>query len=694
MPGDRVDHPNDLTSPPTPPAQELLRLQHLTRTGHYDAALAGIEPLLSQYPEDRDLLHLAALNLRYLNRIPEALERLQRLEQHHPRYSRLYQERGHCRVTLRDAPRAIEAFRRAVDMNQALTDSWQSLHQLYRMTGDRQNAATAAAHLAALQTLPPPIVQAGSLFSDGELTSAENLLRDYLRQHGDQVEALRLLARIGIQRDALADAERLLESVLTLAPDYAAARADYAGVLHRRQKYLQARQETDTLLRFEPGNRDYLKLYAAACVGLGHYEPIIPLYRQMLAQDAAAGTATRTETADLHLWLADLLKTVGRQPEAIEEYHAAIAAIATGVRAGAGAGAAWWGLANLKTYRFADEEIARMRAAAAAPDTSPVDRYHLCFALGKALETRGRYEESWAHYERGNALKAAERRHTSQPIDSHARLTKQVCTQQFFAARQGWGVAAPDPIFIVGLPRSGSTLIEQILASHSQVEGTQELADIPRIVSELHGHAPHSDPENPRYPGVLAELGAADFHKLGERFLTETRAYRKTGRPFFIDKMPNNFRDIGLIHLMLPTARIIDSRREPMACGFSNLKQLFVSGQEFSYDIDDIARHYRTYLDLMRHWHAVLPGRILTVHHEDVVENLEGSVRRILNFCGLPYEPACLEFHKTPRPVRTPSSEQVRQPVSRESLHQWRHYEPWLAPLRAALGDAVTSYRE
>jgi tetratricopeptide (TPR) repeat protein len=663
--------------------QEILRLQELTRTRHYAAVLAGIDPLLARHPEDRDLLHLAAMNLRHLNRVTAALELLRRLEQHHPRYSRLHQERGHCYVALRDACNAIEAFRRAVDINQALPDSWQMLHDLYHMTGDQHHAATAAEHIAALQQLPTPIIQAGSLFSDGELTRAEGIVRAYLLHHDHHVEGMRLLARIVIQRDMLDEAERLLESVLKLAPDYGAARADYAGVLYKRQKHLQARQQMDTLLQREPGNRDYLKLYAATCVGLGDYEPIILLYRQMLEEGAATGT----ETADLHLWLADLLKTVGRQPDAIQGYHAAIAASPD-------SGKAWWSLANLKTHHFVDGEIARMRTVEAAPTTCLVDRYHLCFALGKALEDQGRYEESWAFYARGNALKHAEIRHLPEITETHTRLSKQVCTKEFFAARQQWGAADPDPIFILGLPRSGSTLIEQILASHPHVEGTQELADVQRIVMALRSRGSDSDLDNPRYPGVLTQLTAEEFMRLGERFLTETRVYRRMGRPFFIDKMPNNFRDIGLINLMLPNAKIIDVRREPMACCFGNFKQLFFSGQEFSYNINDIARYYRAYLEIMRHWTVALPGRILTVHHEDVVADLEGSVRRILDFCGLPWEPACLEFHKTPRNVRTASSEQVRQPISREGIDQWRHYEPWLASLRAGLGDAVTSYRD
>jgi hypothetical protein len=296
------------------------------------------------------------------------------------------------------------------------------------------------------------------------------------------------------------------------------------------------------------------------------------------------------------------------------------------------------------------------------------------------------------YYERGNALKHAEVRYLPRLAEAHVRLSKQVCIREFFETRRGWGVADADPIFILGLTRSGSTLIEQILASHSQVEGTQELADVQRIATALRGR--DTDLGSPRYPGVLAELGPQDFRKFGERFMADTRIYRRTQRPFFTDKLPDNFRDIGLIHLMLPNAKIIDARREPMACCFSNLKQLFSGGQEFSYSIGDIAHYYRTYLEFMRHWNEALPGRILTVQHEDMVENLEGNVRRILDFCGLPFEPACLEFHKTPRNVRTASSEQVRQPVSREGLDQWRNYEPWLEPLKDGLGDALTIYRE
>ena len=651
---------------------EVGRIRELSKGGRHAEALVAAEALAVTAPQDRDLLYLIAANQRCLNRIHEALETLRRLEQLDPRFSLLYQERGYCYTTLRDAPRAIEAFLRSADINPALEKTWSMLERLFRMTGDARNAAAAAEHISSLKNLQPEVVRAGSLFSDGDLSAAENILRAYLRISSDDVEALRLLARIQHQRDVLGEAESLLEAALEVKPNYVAARLDYVRVLIDRQKYLRAREETDTLLRLEPGNRDYLSLYTAACVGLGEHESAIARYRELLAASPAS--------ADLHVSLGHSLKAVGRKKEATESYQMAAAARPS-------FGDAWWSLANLKTYSFSQNEIVQMRAEEAAPGTDPVDRYHLCFALGKALEDRNEFAESWQFYERGNALKRAESRYHPDITETNTLKQVEVCTAQFFGARVGVGEPNFDPIFIVGLPRSGSTLIEQILASHSLVEGTHELSDIQRIVVEIRGL------EDNRYPAALAELAPEEFRRLGERYITDTRAYRQ-GKPFFIDKMPNNFCHIGLIHLMLPNAKIIDVRRDPMACCVSNLRQLFAKGQEFTYSIEDIARYYRTYLELMRHWDAVLPGRILRVWHEDVVEDLEGNVRRILGFCGLEFEPTCVEFYKTERSVNTASSEQVRRPIFLGGLFQWRNYEPWLGPLKDKLDDALIRYRE
>ncbi|HKF98733.1 MAG TPA: sulfotransferase [Steroidobacteraceae bacterium] len=655
---------------------EIAPIRELVKQHRFAEALRALDALAPTHADHCELLYLRAVSQRMRGDTAAALATLAGLERLHPRFSRLYQERGYCYVALKRAPEAIEAFRRGVNVNPALPASWHMLEGLYRMSGAATEAAQAAAHAATLKKLPVAVVTATALFYDGELAESEQMVRDFLLQHGHHVEAMRLLARIGLEHDVLDDAQLLLEGVLDLEPEYHAARFEYAQTLARRHLYLEAQAQIEKLLTVDPSNRDYRTLHAMTFVGLGQHERAMELYRALLPG--------AVNPAELHLSIAHSMKTLGRQTPAIAEYHAAAAARE-------GFGDAWWSLANLKTYRFTDAELEQMRRAEAAATTGAVDRYHLCFALGKALEDREQYAPSFEYYARGNALKHAASRYRPEVIELNTRLQGEICTTELFARHQGSGAQAPDPIFIVGLPRSGSTLIEQILASHSRVEGTHELVDITRMVVELQGR--DWQLENPRYPGVLAQLGAADFRRLGEKYLQDTRSYR-SGKAHFIDKMPNNFRHIGLIQLILPNAKIIDARRELMACCFGNLKQLFAHGQEFTYAIEDIARYYRTYLELMRHWDAVLPARVLRVQYEEVVADLEGNVRRLLDYCGLEFEPSCVEFYRTERSVRTASSEQVRQPIYREALEQWRHYEPWLGSLREALGDALTRYRD
>ncbi|HET9330962.1 MAG TPA: sulfotransferase [Steroidobacteraceae bacterium] len=664
------------SSPPPSPAGEGARLRELLRQHRFAELLAAAQPILAAQPAHRDALLFSAIAQRFLGRIPDALATLATLETHYPRFSRLYEERGRCYVVLRQAQPAIEAFLRAVNINHALAGAWGMLEGLYRMQGQPDNAATAGSHVATLRALPQDIVTATGLFADGDLEAAEGLVRAWLLKHGDHIEGMRLLARIGIAHKVYFDAQVLLAAVLERAPDYRIARQEYAFVLTELHRYLEARVELDKLMASEPDSRQLKTLYAATCVGLGEHERAIGIYRQL-----CVGGPT---DAEAHLSIGHAQKTVGQTQAAIESYRRA-----AGCRGDFGD--AYWSLANLKTYRFSDEELARMRAAQDAPGTALYDRYHLCFALGKGLEDQGDFGASFEAYRLGNELKRPECRYRPELIERNTREQICVCTAEFFAARRGWGSPSPDPIFIIGLPRSGSTLLEQILASHSRVEGTQELPNVQQIVSRLRGFGPEEEAE-PRYPKVLEELKADDLRQIGEHYLEGTRVYR-SGRPFFIDKMPNNFRHVGLMHLMLPNARIIDARREPMACCFSNFKQLFANGQEFTYSIEEIARYYRTYLELMRHWHRVLPGRVLRVQHEDVVDDLEGSVRRLLEFCGLPFEPQCIAFHENRRSVRTASSEQVRQAIYRDGLEQWKNFEPWLAPLRSALGDALERYR-
>jgi tetratricopeptide (TPR) repeat protein len=529
----------------------------------------------------------------------------------------------------------------------------------------------ASQRLSKLKELPPAIVEAGGWFCDGEHAAAENLLTSYVASQGRHVEALRLLGRIAQRRGAADRAERLFREVVENAPGYAAARLDYVRVLIERQTYPAALEQVDERLRTAPSDTEARFLRATILAGLGRHDEAVPVFRELLSE-----TPQRNY---LRIVLGNSLKALGRTDEAVQAYQEA-------ARGQGDIGDAYWSLANLKTYRFRDEEIERMRGLEALPGSGRPDRAHLCFALGKALEDRGDYSGSWAFYERGNLLVRAKSGYRPETIEDNICRLIQLCSAEFFAARAGAGASARDPIFIVGLPRSGSTLLEQILASHPGVDGTQELQDIPRIVSELQGQGPNRG--GARYPDLLPGLDPLLFERLGRRYLNETRVYRR-GRPRFVDKMPNNFRHVGLMHLMLPNASIIDIRREPMACCVSNLKQLYARGQEFCYGIEDIARYYRAYLELMRHWDRVLPGRVLRVSYEDLVEDLDVNVRRILDHCGLDFEPACLEFHRSRRAISTPSSEQVRQPLFREGLSQWRRYEPWLGLLRETLGDAI-----
>jgi tetratricopeptide (TPR) repeat protein len=593
---------------------------------------------------------------------------LNELERQHSKSGLLWQERAACHRARGETAAAITAYRRAVELNHVLLPSWQALKELYLASGRLTDADYATACLSWVSALPPQLARGAILLNEGAIEAAEDLVRAYLLRNGSHIEGMRLLAQIALQLEVLDDAELLLENVLERAPDYHDARYEYGAVLTQRQRYLPALSQARRLLQIDPDNSSWRLLYAKACDGLGDYEEALRVQRRLLTETP--------EDASLQLSIGHLLRVQGNFREAIPAFRAA-AALPGGV------GGAFLALADIKSYRVADDEIARMQAAEAAPHTTLAERYQLCFALGKVLEDRHDYATSFRYYERGNALKRSELKYRPEITERNLRLQAQVCTAAFFAARRGVGCDRADPIFIVGQARSGSTLIEQILASHSQVDGTQELPEIPRLVKQFRNR--RAD-EAPKYPAMLAELTPEDFRALGETYLEQIRVYRR-GAPFFIDKMPGNFRDIGFIHLILPNAKIIDARREAMACCFGNFKQLFSKGHEFTYSLEDMGRYYRNYVELMEHWDRALPGKILRVCHEQVVDDLEGSVRRILDFCGLAFEPACLEFYKTERGIRTLSADQVRRPIYREGLEQWRNYEPWLEPLRSALGS-------
>ena len=622
---------------------------------------------LGEHRGHRELLYLVAVSLRMLQRIPEALGTLATLQSFHPRYSRLFQERGHCHVFNRDAQQAIEAFEWAIRYNPALPASWQALERLYRIVGRTQDATNAGNHVAKLASLPTEVVAARGMVADGDYEDAERTIRAFLAQHPDDVEGLRILSMLARQFEYNTDAEVLLDKLLAKAPNYNSARYDLILTLVDLHKHQRAREESERLMAAEPRNPGVRVTHAGILMALGDVNGSIERYQALLQQ--------MPRDSELHQSLGHAYKTNGESAKAIESYRRAIE-----VRPDFGE--AYWSLANLKTYRFTDAELERMRHYEAQPYLQQADRYHLCFALGKALEDRGDYAESFIYYDRGNALKKEGSLYRPAAQERAVNRQMELCTPEFFAERSGWGCPDASPIFVLGLPRAGSTLLEQILASHSQVEGTMELANIPRLVGSLGSGDKFGDTH---YPGVLPQLTAEQCREFGEAYIRDTRVYR-TGKPFFIDKMPNNFRNIALIQLILPNAKIIDARRDAMDCCFSNFKQLYANGHPFAYNLDDIGRYYRSYVSLMDHWDRVLPGRVLCARHEDVLADLEGSVRRILDYCGLPFEPACVEFHRTERRVHTASAEQVRRPINRDGVDQWRPYEPWLGPLKDALG--------
>lgn len=567
----------------------------------------------------------------------------------------------------------MDAYRRATALNPARLGSWRALAELHRKLGAAAQAAQADRAVQGLSRLPPPLLQAGIDLHDGKLARAEQACREHLRRHPRDVEGMRLLAEIGLKLGVLDDAEFLLESCLVFEPGHRAARYEYIRVLHKRQRFAEALEQAKRLLGSDPGNLLYRSVHAAELLAVGDYQAALDIYDALIVEDP------HDPLKLLHRGHA--LKTVGRAQEAVTSYRGA-AAIRPDL------GDAYWSLANLKTYRFEASELDRMLEAEAAATTSAEDRYHLCFALGKAFEQSGDHDRSFTFYERGNRLKKSELRYRNDRLLQEMRLQQEVFTREFLERRRGIGCPAPDPIFIVGLPRAGSTLLEQILASHPQVDGTLELPNVLAIAARLNGRG--TVQAAPRYPAVLRDMPDEAFAKLGREYIEGTRLHRR-GAPRFTDKMPNNFRHIGMISLMLPQARIIDARRDPMACCFSAFQQLFAEGQEFSYDLTDLGQYYRGYVELMDHWDRVLPGRVLRVNHEDVVADLDREVRRLLDFCGLPFDERCLRFHETDRPVRTASSEQVRQPLNKRGVEQWRRYAAHLGPLREALGDLATA---
>ena len=503
-----------------------------------------------------------------------------------------------------------------------------------------------------------------------ELHVAEPLLRARLKASPFDVAAIRMMAELAARIGRYRDSEVLLRRALELAPGFVPARANLATILHRQNRTPEALVELDLLSVADPGNTAHSTLRAAVLGRIGGYDEAIALYRDVLDR--------HPDQPKIWMSYGHALKTIGRQDDAIAAYRRGIDLDPT-------LGEIWWSLANLKTVRFDAVDIDRMKRALESPALSDQNRLHLDFALGKAFDDAGEADTAFSHYARGNALRRSQFDYDPNDISRQVDATIARFAPDFLGQRAGQGCPAGDPIFILGMPRAGSTLIEQILSCHSQVEGTMELPDIPRLARQ-------AVPQQSRYPRDLDQIDAETLALLGQDYLDATRIQRREGKPFFIDKLPNNWLHSGFIHLILPNARIIDARRHPLDCCFSNFRQHFARGQGFSYGLDDIGRYYADYVRLMAHFDRVLPGRVHRVIHERLLDDPEGEIRRLLDALGLRFEEACLDFHSSGRAVRTASSEQVRRPINRDGVDQWRAYDQHLQPLRDALGPVLDHY--
>jgi len=649
-------------------------VKKLMQAGDFGKAEKQLLTMHDEVEKNDDVLYMLAVCQRYLSKHSSALATLEKLKSLVPEHSRAFQETGHVYRAMNNAGAALNAFSRATQINPALAASFRAQIDILTATDRSHLTGQLKQQLESLEALPKPLVAVTDLIAQGKLIKAEQLCKAFMQKVPRNIEGMRLLADIGSRLGVLEDAEFLLESAVEFAPDHTKARIDYIQVLRKRQNYQESLRQAKLLLDADPSNPQFQSVFAVESMQSGDYDTALSMFEsilKILPEDPV------TLTSRGHA-----LKTQGQTEDAIDSYRRAIKKYAAH-------GEAYYSLANLKLFSFSDEEIQAMEAQESNLGISHQSRIYLNFALGKAYEDKSLFDKAFMFYERGNAFKKSQSRYKASDLTAEFKAQTEVFDDAFIASHANTGFTSPDPIFIVGLPRSGSTLLEQILASHSQVDGTMELPNMLALAQKLRRGERMSAVNH--YPGILKELPAEQFLEFGEKFIDETRVHRGSA-PFFIDKMPNNFRHVGLIKLMLPNAKIIDARRHPMGSCFSGFKQLFAEGQEFTYGLEEVGTYYRDYVELMDHWDKVLPGQVLRVQYEEVVADLDTQVRRILDYCGLEFEESCINFHETDRSVRTPSSEQVRQPIYQSGVEQWKNFESNLDPLKQALGPVLERY--
>jgi predicted Zn-dependent protease len=642
-------------------------------------ALTQAEGVLRQVPGFPPAEFLAARALRRMGKGKQALAKLDALARSNGRVPAVLWELGQVASEQNDTPRATAALQTLTQLQPAVSGGWFLLARQLRKAGRAEEAWRADLSGVHASSRDAGLLKAAVTVHEGDLEAADVMLAERLARESDDPPALRLHGEVAWRKGEMTPAIARVEKAVALAPGFDLARDFLIRLLLQTNRLPEALDHAEVLQGSPIPSPGHKLILASVLVRLGHQERAGALYRELLA----------TDPDQPQVWqnLGHVLKTLGQQAEAVDAYRAAVSRQPT-------MGEAWWSLANLKTVKLGPEDIATMESALAllsdAIEERKEDVFHLHFSLGKAFEDAKNAEASFAHYDKGNALRRTMILHDADTFSAEVEAARQTFTAAFIASLGEGGCPAPDPIFVVGLPRSGSTLVEQILSSHPMIEGTMELPEMMMIGARLQSRV--DEGEFADFATMIASLTPADRKRLGEEYIERTRVHRHTDRPLFIDKMPNNWQHTGLIKLILPNARIVDARRHPLSCCFSGWKQHFARGQTFTYGLTDIGRYYSDYVSLMAAWDEQMPGTVHRVIYERMVADTENEVRRVLDYVGVPFDPACLEFYKNDRAVRTASSEQVRQPIFKDGLEAWKPYEPWLEPLKVALGPVLESY--
>jgi tetratricopeptide (TPR) repeat protein len=639
--------------------QEKLNIERASkaiRDSRFVEGLSFLESNLSKDPNHKDSLYLAAVCSRYLKNYKDSKEYLNNLLIQAPDMGRAYQELGHLCKAIGENEEAASHYRQACELNPALVASWKSLFNYFNKRNNKAAAEHAHEQIKKLDSLPPILLYISQILNEGRLAIAEQKCREFLKKNPTNVYAMSLLSDIAKKFGYYDDAEILLENAVKFSPDDGEIRMKYALILRLKQKFTETMEQVNILCEKFPDNLSYQAQKASEIMQNGYHSEAIDLFEKIIKENPYNFSAMTSK--------GHAEKTLGKTDKAIESYKSAY-------KIKNDHGEAYFSLSNLKTYKFSDKELDVMKNQLKRVDLTLKDKAYFHFALAQGCEAIGDYEEAFKNLDMGNKIKKEQSKYTIEKMNKELQAQIDVCDEKFFEKLGNGGHDANDPIFILGLPRAGSTLIEQILASHSMVDGTLELPNILSMAQSFRGDDIYGNLGN--YPKTMKSLTLEKRQELGKSFIDDTRIHRKNA-PRFTDKMPNNFRHIGLIHLILPNAKIIDARRYPLDCCFSMFKQLFAQGQEFTYGLAEAGNYYNSYVKLMNHWNKVLPNKILRVNNEDIIDDLEGQVKRMLDFLELPFEESCIKFYETDRSVRTASSEQVRKPINKSGMDRWKPY--------------------